>query len=179
MEDYIKIEEYINNSANDPKSPISRRKKGPLAGIIVLACGIAVLLLSLKMPMGDTAKMSLLTIGILAILTGFFMAVLSITTGKCRLIYQPTGSSIKHYQRYINADDRNALRECIISGDLSQLHKIRIENSTRGLLHIYLSCDGQYALMQLDEYIPHCFEPSTPVAAFNAEQARYIQDFLK
>ena len=33
--------------------------------------------------------------------------------------------------------------------------------------------------MQLTEYIPHSFEPVTPVAAFDAEQARLVQEFLK
>lgn len=179
MEDYIKIEEYINNNANDANGIISLRKKSPLAGLITLVCGIAVLLLSLKATMGDTAKMSLLTIGILAILTGFFMAILTLTAGKSKLTYKPTNAPMKHYKRYINADDRQALRECINSGDLKALGKVRIENSTCSLLHVYLSTDGQYALMQLTEYIPHSFVPVTHVAAFDAEQARLVQEFLK
>lgn len=178
MEDYIKIEEYINNNANDANGIISLRKKSPLAGLITLVCGIAVLLLSSKATLGDTAKMSLLTIGILAILTGFFMAIL-VTAGKSKLTYKPTNAPMKHYKRYINADDRQTLRECINSGDLAALGKVRIENSTCSLLHVYLSSDGQYALMQLTEYIPHSFEPITPVAAFDAEQARLVQEFLK
>lgn len=179
MEDYIKIEEYINNSANDPQSPIKLHKKSPLAGIITLACGIVVLALSFKITSADAAKMTLLTIGILGTITGLFMAILSITAGKSKPIYRPSNSPMKHYRRYINADDRRDLREYINSGDLKHLNKVRIENSTCSLLHIYLSKDGQYALMQLDEYIPHNFEPITPVAAFEAEQTRYIQDFLK
>lgn len=177
MEEYIKIEEYTN--ANDPNSPITLHKKGPWTGVITLVSGIAVLALSFKIATADAAKMTLLTIGILAAIVGLFMAVLTITAGKSKLVYQPSNSPMKHYRRYINADDRQALREYINSGDLKQLNKIRIENSTCSLLHIYLSKDGQYALMQLDEYIPHSFEPITPVAAFEAEQAHLIQDFLK
>lgn len=176
MEEYIKIEEYVKNG-ND--NNIATRRKSPLCGIIVMLCGIALLILSLKCTMGDTLKMTILTLGALAAITGLFMAVLSRTTGSCRMVYNPTGACIKHYRHYINADDRQQLREIINSGSFEKLGTIRKENSTCSLLHTYLSQDGQYALMQLEEYIPHSFEPITAVTAVPAEKVQHVQAFVK
>ena len=175
MEDFIKIEEYLNNNSDNN---IEKRHKSPLCGILVMVCGLAVLVLSLRCKMSDTLTMTLLTLGAIAALTGMFMAIMAATNGM-KYIYVPTGSCLKHYRRYINADDRNMLREMITSGNLSKLSSVRKENSTGTLLQIYVSQDGAYALLQLEEYIPHDFVPITPATAFRNSDAAAILAFVK
>lgn len=176
MEEYIKIEEYLKNNT---ESRVISRKKSPLPGVIVLLCGLAVLIISLKVMLPEALKMTLLTVGALAAITGLFMTVMTLASGDSTYIYKNTGSSIKHYRRYINADDRMCCRECLGSGKMDRLGKVRKENSTCSLLHIYLSKDGVFALMQLEEYVPHSFVPVTPVVTVAPEEVAHVVEFVK
>ena len=176
MEDYIKITEYLDNGA---ESRVAKHRKSPIMGIIILICGLAVLLLSLKVKLPDALTMSLLTIGAIAALVGLFMAIMTAVSDNACYLFLPTKSKIKRYRRYINSDDRQLLRDILNDNTFQLLGNVRKECSTGTLLQFYLSADGAYAVAQLEEYIPHDFVAATPPVVINPDDIPYVEQWLK
>ena len=176
MEDFTAIKEYLDGG-ND--SRIAKHRKSPLGGIIVFICGIVLLWISLRGQFADTLQMSLLTVGALALLTGFFMIVMTFVSGSGCYTFLPTRAKIKHYSKYINADDRQMLKDMLAEGNFKALPKVRKEVSTGTLLQVYVSVDSSLALLQLEEYIPHSFMPATAVVSMMPEEIPILESWLK
>lgn len=176
MEDFTTIKEYLDSGAN---SRIVKHRKSPLAGIIVFICGVVLLWVSLRTRLSDTLQMSLLTIGACAAITGFLMVVMTYVSGDGRYIFTPTRAKIKHHSKYINADDRQMLKDMLSDGNLTALPRVRKEVSTGTLLQAYVSTDGSLGLLQLEEYIPHNFMPATAVVTVQPEYIPILESWLK
>lgn len=173
MEDIITIEDYLNNGINEK---IAKQHKSPLCGILVLIAGILLLIISLKMVLPDALKMTLLTLGGIGIIAGFLMLVFG-ATGRCYR-HLPTRSPLKHFRRYINPEDRQIALNSLASGDFTHFADIRKEVSTSAMIEAYISRDGAFALLQLTEYVPHHFQPTTPVHVANPANIPLIQSWL-
>ena len=93
--------------------------------------------------------------------------------------YKPTGACMKRHRRYVNADDRQKLLEFIHNNDMSQLNQVRKETSTGTLLHAYASSDGAFAVVQVEEYIPHDFVPMTPPTCLEGNAAKKLSEWIK
>ena len=173
MENIIEIEEYLKNGTNDK---IGRYRKSPVAGILVLIIGIAVLIVSLKIALPDALKMTLLTLGALGLIAGFLMLVFGAAGNSYQ--YLPTRSPLKHYRRYINTADRQQAINCLTTGDFTHLGDIRQEASTSAMVVAYVSRDGACAILQLMEYVPHHFQASTPVLVADPASIPALQQWL-
>lgn len=176
MANYTKLEEYMADG-NDGR--IEKKSKNPACGIAFLVLGIAVLIAGIRGQMSDSAQMALISIGAIAALVGgFLLVMLSISTcGGYR--YRGTGACMKHYRRYVNAGDRQALLDCINHSDMSQLGQVRKETSTGTLLRAYVSKDGAFAVAQVEEYIPHDFVAMTPPTCLEGDAAKNLSAWLK
>lgn len=176
MEEYTKIEDYLllNNDNN-----IEKHRSTPFSGILLLAGGIILIPLGLHAAMSDIIQMTILTAGTIAALAGLFIVIFNVTSKSSHFIYKPTGAKMKRYRRYINADNRQTCRDSITSSHWEAFENIAAENSTGTLLHIYMSVDERFALVQLEEYVPHEFHPITPVTAVTAEGCKSLSKFLK
>lgn len=175
MENYTKLEEYMN-SGND--SRIEKKRKNPTCGIAVLLLGLVVLIAGIRCPLSDASQMALISIGAIAALTGGVVLVrLSVSaTGGYRS--KSTGTCMKHYRRYVNADDRQKLLDGIRYGDMSLLSQVRKETSTCTLVQAYAASDGSIAVVQVEEYIPHDFIPMTQPMCLEGETAQILRKWL-
>ena len=173
MEDFIKIEDYMAGGAD---SRIARHRKSPILALAILAVGIVLLAVSLRFKLADSLQMALLTLGIMGILAGGIMLLLS--NGQCYR-YQPTGAQMRHYRRYVNTDDRQKLIDSIEKGDLGQLAQIRKESSTGTLLNAFVCADGSFAVVQAEVYIPHDFLPATPPVAIGQPHSAALLKWLE
>lgn len=175
MEDYTKIEEYM---AAGSDSRIIKKTKNPAHGIIILLAGAAVLIVGARFKMPDALQMGLMAIGAIAAMAGGIMLILVAVSDCGGYRFKPTGSCIKHHRRYINADDRQKMLECIRYADMKQIDQVRKETSTGTLLQAYASKDGAFAVVQVEEYIPHDFVPMTPPVCLEGEQAAKLLNWI-
>lgn len=174
MDNIIKIESYLDNEAR-----ITKQRKSPVLGICILIAGIAVLLVSIKWSLPDAPRMIVLSLGALGALVGFIMAIAACISQDGSYIYQPTHSKLKHYRRYINADDRQLLCDCLSHNQMKNLSMVRQETSTGHLLQAYISADGAFAVLQLETYIPHDFVPATEVVSVMPEEISTVWAWIK
>lgn len=169
MEDFTPINEYLK--ANPSYEP---RKKSPIGGICLVAGGIALLVLSVEMPLRDTPQMVLFTLGCLTAIAGAIALFVAAFSDSGRYRFKPTGVLLRRYERYINNADRMLCHEILRKGSFEQLKSLRTENSTGIRLRIYLSDDHTSALVQLEECSPYQFAATTPVVSVDGDDARYI-----
>lgn len=165
------IEEYLNSE------PIFEKKKNnPLISVLIIVASIVILILSLQMSAGDSVRMLLLSVGILGILVGAGLFI-----GQCcssHYEYSPTHSKMKRYHRYIDSDNRQLCRDILSNKDMTKLSGVQTCASSSFMLVFYLSVDKQFGVVQLQEYIPHNFEPTTEVETLNTDGVKAIQHIL-
>lgn|SRR5574344_1104929 len=160
MENFLNIEQYINANAD---KKIVKKSRNPFLGIVLLLAGAACTVLSMKIAMGDALKMAILTLGIFIIIIGMILIIICFSKDSGYYVYTPTGSRMKSYKRYINANDKQRCRDGLATGKVDVLDHITPEVSTSTLVNILLAKDKSCTVLQLDEYIPHEFMPVTEV----------------
>lgn len=176
MEDYMKIEQYL---CCNPDTKIIKKKCFPAVGLILLFLGLVMVIISAQAKIVETLAMLMLTVGVVLTLVGVASVLVSCGKDAGYYVFQPTGSRMKIYRRYINSGDKRLCAECIASGKMEALAHVRKEVSSGSLLRVLLSKDGACAVMQMEEYIPHDFVPVTPVLVINNEDVSKVRTFLK
>lgn len=176
MENYIKIEKYL---ADGKDGNISKQRKNPFWGILLLVVGLVVIVLSIRCHLPETVQIACLSLGVLATLVGAVMLVLLSTSDCGGFRFNTTGACICRYRRYIATADRQQLLNCVNAGDMRLLNQVHKETSTGTLLQAYISKDGNYAILQVEEYIPHDFVPITPPVTLDQSNATLLLQWLK
>lgn len=176
MEEYIKIEQYL---ANGNDGNIVKQNKNPMRGLVVMLLGIAVLIVALRSHLPETAQIAFMTLGVLAALAGGIMMVLVCTSECGGYRFKTTGAKMCHYRRYITANDKQKFVACVNSGDMRPLEQVHKETSTGTLMHAYVATDGSYAILQVEEYIPHDFVPITAPVALDQPNATLLLQWIK
>lgn len=174
MEEYINIEEYL---ATDNSNKYTKCTGCPWWGIGILIVSIAILACSLRLVGGDTVKMLLLTLGILGIIVGAALIIACCTGRSYRL--KATGQRLKAIKIYIDASDRQKCKDAIVENNPKKLAGVATTASSCTLLQIVCTDDRRYALVQLEEYVPHSFIPVTPVAEMVGEDTANMIVWLK
>ena len=176
MENLEKIEEKIKMMS---EYDIVQKKKSPIVAVGLTLVGVALTVLgSTEVIKGDILEMTVMSIGIIVALYGLFKLVLVCQKDSVDYIYAPTGKRLKKHKIYISADSRMKVDKCIERNDYSKMKNLGKENNSNNMLHIYGSEDGEIAVFQILEYVPHFFEPASPVVVVRGGEARNIVEFI-
>lgn len=176
MEDFEKIENKINNLS---EYDIVLKKKSPIAAVGLTVIGVALAVFgSTKLIGNDILEMTVLSIGVIIAVYGLIKLVLVCQKDAVDYMYAPTQKKLKPHKIYINANDRLKIDKCIESNDFSEMKTMSKETSSNNMLHIFATEDGGIAVLQLLEYVPHFFEPASPVVVVRGGEARNIVEFI-
>ena len=172
MEDFEKIENKINNMS---EYDIVSQKKSPVAAVGLTVVGVALFVLgSTKIIGSDILGMTVLSIGAIIAVCGLIKLVLVCQKDAVDYMYAPTKKKLKPHKVYINANDRLMMDKCIETNNFSKMKNIGKENSSNNMLHIFAAEDGEIAVLQLLEYVPHFFQPASAVVVVRGNEARNI-----
>ena len=176
MEDFEKIENKINNMS---EYDIVSQKKSPVAAVGLTVVGVALFVLgSTKIIGSDILGMTVLSIGAIIAVCGLIKLVLVCQKDAVDYMYAPTKKKLKPHKVYINANDRLMMDKCIETNNFSKMKNIGKENSSNNMLHIFAAEDGEIAVLQLLEYVPHFFQPASAVVVVRGNEARNILEFI-
>ena len=170
------IEQYIETEMS---SKISRKRNSPLPSLLVLAVGVALLMLLQVADMGDILGTASLTLGIICTALGLILTAMNLSGAMTHFVYLPTRSRMKEKKVYVSGDDYNDIADAIVSGNLQSLATIRPVVSSNSVMRIIASCDGECVLVQANRDQSGHFEPDSEVLLLTGTAAAAIQHLLK
>ena len=170
------IEQYIDTEMS---SRITRKRNSPLPSLLVLAVGIALLILLRIGQMGDTLMATCLTLGLILTGTGLFLTGMSLSGAMTHLVYLPTRSRMRERKVYVGADDYKVIANALSDGDMQPLYNIRPVVGSNTALRIIASRDGACALMQAIRDQGGHFEPDSNVRLLTDADTAVLQHLMK
>lgn len=170
--------EYLDNVVLAADSDIVKKQKSPLKGILILLVGAGVLYwgaVHVSSSSSDVLSSFLIIVGLILIVWGiiaFFMK------GE-RYVVKSTGKVLKKHKVYIAPNYSTKLYQLVENEKYEDLHNISRTNQSNLSMEILCEDDGQYALLQVMEFVPYNDIPMSPVKVCRGAQAQYVADFLK
>ena len=171
MERFKLIEEEIKEM--ESQQIISVKTK-PLYWLVLLVVGIVLIVLGVLIDSEITTP--------LAVVIGFVAATVGVVfllRKSVNYIYKPTGKRLKRYKIYLNPSDAKKVVSCINSNTFSGMKGMKKAMDSGHLIEARGTDDGEIFLLQLLEYIPHDFVPSSPVVVLHGEDAKSVLEFVK
>lgn len=176
MEAFEKIENKIKTMSDHG---IVSKKKSPVAAIVLTVIGaVFVVMGSSDIISGDVLEMTIMSLGAMVALYGFAKLLLVSQKDAVDYVYIPTKKKLKAHKVYITSSDRMKVDKFIETNDFSNMKTIRKENSSNHMVRWYGTDDGEIAVCQVLEYIPHTFEPASPVVLLRGNEARNMLEFI-
>ena len=160
-------------------SRITRKRNSPLPSLLVLAVGIALLILLRIGQMGDTLMATCLTLGLILTGTGLFLTGMSLSGAMTHLVYLPTRSRMRERKVYVGADDYKVVANALSDGDMLSLPDIRPIVGSNYALRIIASRDGTCALMQAIRDQGGHFEPDSNIRLLTGADTAVLQHLMK
>ena len=176
MEKYQTIDEYIAAEMGDK---IARKAKTPLSGVLILAAGIALLVLLRSLPMGDALMTTCLTAGIIATAVGIIVTAMCLTGAMSRYVYLPTRSKMRRRKCYLGIADYQHCTAAIAEGNLGALATLLPVTSSNSALDLLYSSDHAVALLQAIRDNSGHFEPETRVVRLTGTEVAAIEMLCK
>lgn len=170
------INEYI---ASEMGGKIVKHAKSPVTGLLVLAAGVALLVLMRTMAMVDSLQALVLTVGVLATGVGIVLTAMCLTGAMSHYRYEPTHSTMRERKVYLGASDFQLCRDALMGGDLAVVGKVVPVNSTNAALHLLYSRDHAVALLQAGRFDTGHFEPETEVRVLTGTEVAAIESLCK
>jgi len=176
MGNFESIEEKIREMENEQ---IVKAKANPLSSIILLAGGIIVGILGIAVVNSENGKLLTITLGVVIAIVGLIYVLKNTGKNAGYYIYKPTGKKLKKYKIYLHANDAKKVISAINGNNYSGIAGIKKVMDSGFLMDIRGTDDGEIFLLQLSEYVPHDFVPSSPIAILRGEEAKLILKFVK
>lgn len=176
MEKIQTINEYI---AAEMGGKIVRKRKSPLAGLLLIAVGVAMMVLMNSTHMADSLQASALTVGLICLALGLVLTAMAFSGALWCYRYVTTGSRLKEKKVYLGADDYNKAAEALRNGDKGGLGNLKAVVSSNGALHVLRSLDGSIALLQAGRFDTGHFEAETPVMVLVGTEVAAIETLCK
>lgn len=162
------IDEVLAEVAPDK---IVMHRRSPLAAIIVLLVGIVLLILNFTAS-GDNEsglQAGAALGGIVACGVGVAMLILAFTGKKNRPYSIAERKALHKTTTFYSFADRDKVAEAVRNNDLKALAKVPTSQSA-AVLHIcWATPSGKLRVEQVQEYIPHRYEPVTEVLVRQAK----------
>lgn len=176
MSTFESLEEKIQNM-NDEK--IIKTKKSPIQAILVTLSGIVLLILGVTVISNDMLTLLLSAIGVAIIILGIVLIILNTGKNAVDYVYEPTGKKMKKYKVYLNEQDTHLMISCINNNDFKKISQLKKNLSTGHMLECLGTDDAQIFIIQLMEYIPHNYVPSSPVIILRGDDANAMLELVK
>lgn len=122
----------------------------------------------------STASMALMVAGIALVL----WAVFRLFWKANKQIYTPTGSVVEERTLYFGQEDLNRLVDCFENRVWERAQGVRATVHGGVRMDILASKDGQFAAVQLFQYVPHTYTPVTSICTYEGTDAGKVADFL-
>lgn len=162
------IDEVLAEIAPDK---IVMHRRSPLTAIIVLLVGIVLLILNFTAS-GDNEsglQAGAALGGTVACGIGVVMLILAFTGKKNRPYSIAERKALRKTTTFYSFADRNKVAEAVRNNDLKALAKLPTSQSA-AVLHIcWATPSGKLRVEQVQEYIPHRYEPVTEVLVRQAK----------
>lgn len=170
------INEYI---ASEMGGKIVKHAKSPVVGLLVLAAGVALLVLMRTMAMGDSLQAMVLTVGVIATGVGIVLTAMCLTGAMSHYRYEPTHSTMRERKVYLDAGDFQLCRDALTGGDLAVMRALKPQTSTNAALHLLYSRDHAVALLQAGRFDTGHFEAETEVRVVTGTEFAAIEPLCK
>lgn len=172
MEHIKTIEEYI---ATEMGGKIDRKKNFPLLGLVLLAAGVAMLVLMAGIQNADSLQTFLLTAGMICVAVGFLLTAMGLSGALFHYRYAATGSRMKERKIYLNPEDYRTAHDALTTGTPSDLATVNPVVSSNCALRVLRSKDGSIALVQGGRFDTGHFEAETPVKVLVGTEVAAIE----
>ena len=173
MEKYKTILEDIERVSNREVVK-QKRISGVGVGLIVSAVLCAVAGASFEDPNTSLPTLFFTLAGLL-LLAGIVKAFV----GRTCYTFQPTKSKIQPFTLYFDIHESAALQNCVEMKRFDELSRLKREKDAGIKLEAMLTEDGQFAALQVLEYVPYTYEAITPVKCYYGEEAGSLSSYLK
>lgn len=173
--DTQKIEAVDMFSATSKDVIKSRNMKTMLFSLTLLAAGIAMVIISRSMDTTSSMYMFMVTVGILLIVGGFAKLLF----GGRKYIFNTTGSMVRDFSIYFDSRELQTLSYLIETGRFTDLDRLKRTENTGVRLDILMSDDSRFTAIQIYEYIPHQYQPVSPVFRYYDNAAADFASFMK
>ncbi len=162
------IDEVMAEVAPDK---IVMRRRSPLAAIVVLLVGILLLILNAISPSNNESGLQAGAAlgGVVACGIGTAMLILALTGKKNRPWSVAEHKALRKTTTFYSFAERDNVAEAVRNNNLKALAKLPTSQSA-AVLHIcWATPSGKLRVEQVQEYIPHRYEPVTEVLVHQAE----------
>jgi hypothetical protein len=166
------IEERIKNRTDEN---IINVKNSPGKAIMLIVAGIALVIISIIGINNESVR-----IGI--VLTGIVLAIVGIGywfSNTENYVYEPTGKKLTKHKIFLSPYDAKKMISDINMKNFSNLKEIKKVVDSGYWIDIRITDDGSICLLQIMEYIPHEFVPSSPVVILHDDDAKAILNWVK
>ncbi|MDR0419728.1 MAG: hypothetical protein LBH34_05915 [Prevotellaceae bacterium] len=138
------------------KSLIGFRRKKPLLSSIILILGIVCMIIS--------SLKSMIPLGLLLVLTGAILLFIDLL--QKQPYYVPTKERLLKKELLFDMGKRDVVRKNVMDGDFSALESVSQKEDGAIKVVIYKPKSEDILLAQVQEYIPHTYEPMTEIKVF-------------
>ena len=142
--------------------------------VLLLTAGMLLFFSSRFQDHSSSLYMGILTISILL----FVLSVYRFLTQRHQVIYVPTQSTVSKDSVYLDSLELNILKSILLNHKLEELKQITLKQSGNARVDFLVSKDKEFLAVQLFQYIPYKFEPTSEVLYFDEKEAKEIANFL-
>lgn len=177
MEKYTDIKSYISeNCASD----IEIKSKKIVFSLLIIIVSLAVIVISSTSVISDpNISMILIVLAIVGLVYGILRLWGDRTRHKNVFVYLPTGEVMKRYSLYVDSNDMQRVQQCIARGRYEEMTKITKLATSGHYVDVIGTPSGKCYLMQVMDYVPHQFEPVSPVAILTEQSAEIMNGLIR
>ena len=146
-----------------------------ILSIVSIVGGLFLTFHSYIFKMSKNLEIALVVIGILCILIGVSILILK---SKQR-IYAKTGSVIKQQICYFSRDELNIAQNLLINGKFENEKAITLLDTGNLYFEVQISKDKCFAAVQIFEFVPFAFQPTTQIYYFTDNQALKFYEYMQ
>lgn len=168
MENFKIIQEDIINVSNNEvvkKNAIS----GVAVGLLLAGIGCAVAGKSFEDP-NSAVPSFLFTLAVCL----FLGAIIKFFVSRNCYLYLPAKSRLYTSTFYFDIHDSNDLQVCMEMKRFDELSRLKREKDTGVKLEAMIAKSGDFAAVQISEYIPYTYQAITPVMCYYGKDAKAL-----
>ena len=143
------------------------------AGLLILSGGL------FYASFNESENSSSLSMALLCLAIAMLVYALYLVLNKrTNLMYQPTQSLIHRGITFFDRSEMEPVKKAILNNNTDYLCKLKVAKSGNARIDFLHSADGNFAALQLFEYIPYTFEATTEVICVTGKEAQAMNLFL-
>ncbi|MEG1555680.1 MAG: hypothetical protein RR356_03025 [Bacteroidales bacterium] len=176
MENFEHISDFLEKTGHQTINKVKKNKTKPISMILIAV--ICIVLTISNIIKVDYIPFLMIIIAIALLSIGAVSLYRMMKINQHDYIYLPTGKKFKKYIIYLKSMDAQKLITAIGTRNYTLLDSIKKEINSGHYLEVYGPEGGTFYLAQVKEYIPHNFEPASPIAIVEGNDARIIENFI-